>query len=258
MPLVARRFPFGEIKYQSRMVNCYDYHAHDALVVSALAGEGDLVFEFKDARLSVGRNTLVCFAPGVQHRAVLPKEARDYVIAHLDPEWITETLGITVSEKNWRHLVEHKGLHDDFVRIVMALVQVEAADTQDFEEWVWHFLDEALDGAPERMIPDVQLEAVRRHIESAWDLPLSLKTLAEAFEINHYTLIRHFKRHFGSTPKKYQLDLRVHRAKAMITEGMDITEAALSCGFYDQSHLYNYFKKVFGVSPKAYKNAFRI
>jgi len=257
MPLVARRYPFGEVKYQSRMVDCYDYHAHDTLVISALASKGDLVFEFEDERVDVKPNTLACFAPGVQHRAILSKEVRDYVIVHLDPIWITDALGVTVSERSWRRIVEHRELHDDFVRIVMALVQAEAADTQDLEEWLWHFLDEALDGAPERMIPDVQLEAVRQHIESTWDLPLSLKALAKAFEINRYTLIRQFKRHYGSTPKKYQLDLRVHRAKTMISEGMNIAEAALSCGFYDQSHLYNYFKKIFGVSPKAYQDAFR-
>lgn len=257
MPLIARRFPFGEAKYQSRMVDCYDYHAHDTLVISALAGRGDLVFEFENERFDVKQNTLVCFAPGVRHRAVLSGETRDYAIVHLDPVWIADVYGITVFDRAWRRIVEDEALHDDFVRIVIDLTRTEESDSQELEEWLWCFLDEALDGMREGAVPNAQLEAVRKKIASAWDKPLSLEALAEAFGINRYTLIRQFKHHYGSTPKKYQLDLRVHYAKAMIVDGMDIAEAALSCGFYDQSHLYNYFKKIFGVSPKAYQEAFR-
>ncbi len=89
-----------------------------------------------------------------------------------------------------------------------------------------------------------------------WNEPLTIESLAQQYNLNTYSLIRQFKRLFGTTPKKYLLDLRVHRAKELIAGGMGIAEAALTCGFYDQSHLYNYFKKIFGVSPKVYQEAF--
>ena len=257
MPLVARRLPFGEVKYQNRMIDCYDYHADDTLAISALVGKGNLSFEFETERFDVKPNTLVCFAPGVLHRAILSGETRNYVIMHLDTAWITDNYGIVAHERSWRRIIESETLHDDFVRIAMDLLQAEKIDPQDLEEWLWYFFNEVLDGIQEGAIPNAQLEAVHKEIMSAWNMPLSLEALSETFGINRYTLIRQFKHHYGCTPKKYHLDLRVHHAKAMIAEGIDITEAALSCGFYDQSHLYNYFKKIFGVSPKAYQKAFQ-
>lgn len=257
MPLSARSYPFGEAKYQSRMVDCYGFHTHDMLVISALAGTGDLAFEFEDERVVVGQETLVCFAPGDRHRALLAGEAEDYVIVHLDPEWIAHIYGIVARDVIWKRAVESALHHADFVRLVKDMATKEGADSAEFEEWLWGFLETSVVGIKDQQIPNAQLEAIRAHIVSAWNDPLSLENLAGEFGLNHYAVIRQFRRHYGTTPKQYQINLRVHHAKSMIAEGMAIAEAALNCGFYDQSHLYNYFKKIFGVSPKAYQEAFR-
>ena len=57
------------------------------------------------------------------------------------------------------------------------------------------------------------------------------------------------------TPHQYILSQRLNHAKELLLQGENIAEVALHCGFSDQSHLYKYFKEVFGISPKAYQNS---
>ena len=256
MPLTARHYPFGEVKYQSRMVDCYDFHTHELWVISARMGAGELAFDFRDERVEVDADTLVCFPPRQLHRAVIAGEVEGYGILHIEPEWLVRTLGVDREAVTVIRSLTDAELHRRFAVLVQGLIEEERDGSEEVSEWLLDFFEQVRTPAEGKPIPNTLLERVREEIQQHWDAPLHIPVLAESFGLNPYTLIRQFKHHYGSTPKKYQLDLRVHRAKALIAGGMEIAEAALTCGFYDQSHLYNYFKKIFGVSPQTYKKAF--
>lgn len=72
---------------------------------------------------------------------------------------------------------------------------------------------------------------------------------------------RRFSRTFtdevGLTPKQYTRLARFRRAIAHIRAGAhpDLTEVALSCGFYDQAHLTHEFRTFAGITPSAYRAA---
>ncbi len=255
MPLIARQYPFGEAKFQARMVDCYGKHGHEMLVISAVAGGGKLRFVFEDGSIPVGAETLMCFAPYQQHRAVVEGEVREYVILHLEQKWIVDVFGLDAAQVRWRRQLEDATLHGAFVKMVKRLALGEG-QPEALEEWLWLYWAQSVEGVVEHTVPNQTLESIRQEIELKWNEPLTIESLAQKYDLNTYSLIRQFKRLFGATPKKYLLDLRVHRAKELIAGGMGIAEAALTCGFYDQSHLYNYFKKIFGVSPKVYQEAF--
>jgi len=257
MPLIARRFPFGEVKYQTRMVDCYGVHSHDVLVISALEEPEGLSFDFEDARVDVTPGTLVCFPPRQRHQAVLSAEAHGYCILHLEPQWLSRVMGIEIFQVQWTRTIVDPSIHASFVQTIKAMANGQEDYTETAEEWLGEFLSLLFQPTHETSIPDTTLEHVRQYIEKHWDEAFTIHTVAETFDLNPYTMIRQFKHHYGTTPKKYQRDLRVHHAKELIAGGMEIAEAALHCGFYDQSHLYNYFKKIFGVSPKEYQKAFK-
>jgi AraC-like DNA-binding protein len=46
--------------------------------------------------------------------------------------------------------------------------------------------------------------------------------------------------------------IRLNNAKKLLASGNTLIDTALECGFFDQSHFTNCFKKYFGVSPKQY------
>ena len=77
-------------------------------------------------------------------------------------------------------------------------------------------------------------------------------TMAEAAALLHFHpthLIRAFTREFGMAPHQYLTSRRVDLARSLLLDGRPAGEAAVSSGFYDQSHLTRHFRRVVGVGP---------
>ena len=66
-------------------------------------------------------------------------------------------------------------------------------------------------------------------------------------------MLRRFKTVTGITPHAYRMNCRIEQARKYLQEGMDITETALECGFFDQSHLHRHFKAMTTVTPQEYR-----
>ena len=73
--------------------------------------------------------------------------------------------------------------------------------------------------------------------------------LEHATSLSRYALARHFRACFGTSPHRYLTMRRLDRARALIRQGAPLADAALACGFADQSHMTRQFRKAYGVSP---------
>lgn len=49
------------------------------------------------------------------------------------------------------------------------------------------------------------------------------------------------------------MNCRIEQAKEFLREGRDITDTALECGFFDQSHFHRHFKAMTTVTPQEYR-----
>ena len=61
----------------------------------------------------------------------------------------------------------------------------------------------------------------------------------------------------GMSPHAYQRQARVRRACALIRLGQPLADVAAAAGFADQAHLTRVFRRVVGVTPGVYAEAFR-
>ena len=70
---------------------------------------------------------------------------------------------------------------------------------------------------------------------------------------NYDYLRKQFQEKIGLTPLKYQTNLRMKKAKSMLTaaggQEHSIAEVAESCGFKDALYFSRVFKKYYGCSP---------
>jgi AraC family transcriptional regulator len=67
-----------------------------------------------------------------------------------------------------------------------------------------------------------------------------------------------FRRFYGSAPAEYIRRLRVEFAcRALSGSTAPLIEIALAAGFSSQSHFSNTFKRLIGMTPTAYRAAFR-
>ena len=87
------------------------------------------------------------------------------------------------------------------------------------------------------------------------DTTLSIEKIARIFNLSPYYFVRSFNKHFGITPHRFILSLRVEKAKQMILKTNEsFSFIAQMCGFSDQSHMIRIFKKILGYKPGILRN----
>jgi AraC-like DNA-binding protein len=84
---------------------------------------------------------------------------------------------------------------------------------------------------------------------------LTLEQMGAAADLTPFQLIGAFNRSIGLTPHAYLTQLRLRAALRRLQRGQSVVEAALACGFYDQSALNKHFKRTFGMTPLQYVHA---
>ncbi len=100
------------------------------------------------------------------------------------------------------------------------------------------------------------LRAVATEIDRRYAEPLSLDELARRAGMSKSTFKRTFTRLFEVSPGQYLLRVRLNAARRLLeTTDRLISDVALDCGFYDQSHFSRLFRRARGITPGAYRRA---
>ena len=92
------------------------------------------------------------------------------------------------------------------------------------------------------------VSAAREFLDSA-DGAVTSAALEAVTGLSRYALARHFRACLGTSPHRYLVMRRLDRARALIRRGTPLADAALACGFADQSHMTRQFKQAYGLSP---------
>lgn len=102
-------------------------------------------------------------------------------------------------------------------------------------------------------LSEQKLRLVIDYIQEHLDQDLSLAELAGLVQLSPYHFARLFKRSTGLSPHKYLLKCRIERVKQLlIARKLSLAEIACVVGFSSQSHLNYHFKRLVGVTPKAF------
>lgn len=99
------------------------------------------------------------------------------------------------------------------------------------------------------------LKRAREFLEDHWSQSVTLEQLAGEAQMSATYFCRQFSRAHGLSPHRYQVVLRVNRAKELLVRGATIAEVAAATGFADQSHLGRHLKSCLGVTPGAIADA---
>lgn len=99
------------------------------------------------------------------------------------------------------------------------------------------------------------LKRARERLLDRLDQAPSLGELAGVADLSRFQLVRQFARAHGLPPFAWLQQQRLSRARALIATGTGLSEAALACGFADQSHLHRHFVRSFGFTPGAWRRA---
>ncbi|HUJ76737.1 MAG TPA: AraC family transcriptional regulator, partial [bacterium] len=138
---------------------------------------------------------------------------------------------------------------------IQAAFARQELDELRVDEWVLEIaevLAAAAGQAPGRPPTAVHRRAVqmaREFLDAHLERVPASAELERVTGLSRYTLARHFRACLGTSPYRYLILRRLERGRALILAGVGLAEAALACGFADQSHLTRHFKKAYGLTP---------
>lgn len=99
-------------------------------------------------------------------------------------------------------------------------------------------------------IHDRRLTAAIAFMENNLENIVGIEEIADRCNLSHRQLERLWHQHFGMTPKKFYLELRLNEARRLLRESTQpIASIAYSCGFVSASHLGAAYRRVWGCTP---------
>ncbi len=91
-------------------------------------------------------------------------------------------------------------------------------------------------------------------LHDRWNENVSLAELSDELKLHPVTVSKYFPKHFNCTLGEYSRKIKIDKAMSLIRQSnKSLTEIALECGFFDQSHFIKAFKLVTGFTPRQYR-----
>lgn len=90
------------------------------------------------------------------------------------------------------------------------------------------------------------------YINNNFSQSLTLDKIAQNSYVSVNQLCRLFNKYCGTTVAKYITSRRITEAKKLLSNGKNVTDTAILCGFEDYANFIRVFKKHVGVTPGKY------
>ena len=239
----------------------YDPHRHDTYAIGVTLS-GVQLFDYRGGTAQSQRGRAIIVHPDEVHDGRAgTKSGFYYRIAYIEPRLVQAALG----DRPRPLPFVNGGVTDDtrLIDAILPALQDLDAPLQDLQ--VDNIVAEvaAVLVALDRSNPRASREAPsRRAVALASDfLDANIERMVRSEEIevvtglDRFALARHFRACLGTSPYRYQTLRRLDRARNLMRAGASLAEAAIACGFADQSHMTRQFKKAYGLSPGRWQRA---
>jgi AraC family transcriptional regulator len=109
---------------------------------------------------------------------------------------------------------------------------------------------------PAGVLTQQQVHRVTDFVHAHLSHDLSLALLAQQIGFSPYHFARLFRRTTGESPHQFVMRQRVEHAQRLLMQrDAPLAAVALACGFANQSHFTQSFKRQIGLTPRAYRQA---
>ncbi len=146
-----------------------------------------------------------------------------------------------MSDEEYRRIAHYKSANEmkEYIRDLSASI-------------VKAYREEAIVDPNTRLVSEI-----RNYVQNNFDRDIGLETVADELYVSKYHLSRVFKRTAGETFNEYLTNLRMKKAKVLLSdESIDIQTVARQVGYENANSFRRAFKQKFGLSPSAYRHRY--
>ena len=97
------------------------------------------------------------------------------------------------------------------------------------------------------------LRRARDLMDREYALPLDVPAMARAALMSPSHFSRRFRAAYGETPYSYLMTRRIERAKALLRQGMSVTDACMAVGCTSLGSFSSRFSEIVGETPSDYR-----
>lgn len=107
--------------------------------------------------------------------------------------------------------------------------------------------------APEEIADLANLRRSRDFMDREFAQPLDVAAMARTALMSTAHFSRKFRATYGETPYSYLMTRRIERAKALLRQGMSVTDACFAVGCTSLGSFSSRFSEIVGESPSEYR-----
>jgi AraC family transcriptional regulator len=248
----------------------HQHTEHAAIVSLGATGRGKLNTPSGLSARDCGLGGGVIVLPALRPHTVTIDGPSEYVSLFLDPSALTRAAaeaGVSPDAEIVESCVERDPIVTNVAMSLFAEFEHEGLCGRLYTESLANILTVHLLRHYTALRPNVlrfsgglsgtRLRRVIDYISDNYESDLSLTDLASEAGVSPYHFAREFKKSTGHAPHQYLIKLRVERARALLAESeLPIVEVGLRAGFSSQSHFTRLFRRLIGVTPKAYRGSY--
>ena len=231
----------------------FDPHRHDTYAIGVTL-DGVQAFRYRGAKQRSTAGEVFVLHPDEVHDGHAGTSAGfRYRILYVAPRLVQDALGATRPLPFVRDAVSRNAR---LMRAIMpALDDLEVALEDVQRDEIVSGLAQALAASDASLAPLRPGKPCWRGVTGARELidsavgAVASAELEAVSGLSRYALARHFRACLGTSPHRYLTMRRLDRARGLIRRGTPLADAALACGFADQSHMTRQFKRAYGLSP---------
>lgn len=236
----------------------------DWQIIYISSGQGHFIFDDKDVIVPSG-NMILYQPKEEQHYYYLGEDRTQVWFVHFTGREVKRTLrdyDIPLDSN-----VLHTGLSREYEACFRKMRDELVACRWGYEEMLTYIFRELLMTMHRRMeetIPELsgfpfqEMMLAKDYFTEHYNEELNIEEYARSRHVSVSWFHKTFKLAFGITPMRYVLSIRIHNAQALLeTTDYSVSDIASMVGYENAFYFSRLFKQRRGISPAAYRKAFR-